>query len=353
MNLKSLRNKIDKIDAELVKLMSERALISQSIGKLKINENKGIYSPNREKEVLDNVKRLNQGPMPNDAVAAVYREIMSASLALEKPLKIANLGNKGSFSSIAARRRFGSQIEYVTCNSIPDVFHRVETGECDYGVAPIENSTEGAVTYTYDALIDTELKVCSQVLVKISNCLCSFNQLDKIKKIYSHPQVFAQCKEWLRKNLPAAEQIWVSSTTEAMRLAAKDKKSAAAGSVEAAQVYRLPIIRKNIQDAAHNTTRFLIIGQEDASPSGDDRTSILFSIKDKVGALYNMLKPFYDNKINLTKIESRPSKKKAWDYLFFVDFLGHRDDPKVKKALVVLDRMCKYLKILGSYPVIE
>lgn len=353
MDLKDLRNKIDKIDTELVRLMSERAMISQAIGKEKLNAQKGVYAPNREKQVLDHVKLLNKGPMSDDAITSVYREIMSASLSLEKPLKIANLGNKGSFSSIAARRRFGSQIEYVTCNNILDVFHRVETGECDYGVVPIENSTEGAVTFTYDALMDTELKVCSQVLVKISNCLCSFNSPEQIKKIYSHPQVFGQCREWLRKNLPGAEQVWVSSTTEAMKMAAKDKRSAAAGSIEAAQVYGLPVLRKNIQDTAHNTTRFLIIGEEDSAPSGHDRTSILFSIKDKVGALYNMLKPFYDQKINLTKIESRPSKKKAWDYLFFVDFEGHREDAKVKKALVMLDGMCKYLKILGSYPVIE
>ncbi len=353
MNLKNLRSKIDQIDDLVVKLLNARADVSRKIGCQKLKENKGVYAPHREKEVFDHIKRLNKGPMNDEALKAVYREIMSGSLSLEKPLKIANLGTRGSFTSLAARRRFGSQIDYVSCNNILDVFQSVETGECDYGVVPIENSTEGAVTHTFDALVDTELKICSQVLVRIAHCLCSTVAMECIRKIYSNPQVFGQCRNWLQLNLPKAGHLWVPSTTEAVTIAKKEKNAAAIASEEAAVLYKVPILRKNIQDVAQNTTRFLIIGKEDASPTGNDRTSILFSIKDRVGALYHMLKPFYDNKINLTKIESRPLKKKVWDYFFFVDFEGHRLDPKVKKALAKLDGMCKHLKILGSYPVLE
>jgi chorismate mutase / prephenate dehydratase len=353
MNLKNLRTKIDKIDAQVVALLNARADVSRRIGRQKLKNNQGVYVPHREKEVFDHVRQANKGPMTDDALKAVYREIMSGSMALEKPLKIANLGTQGSFSSIAARRRFGSQIAYVPCKNIPDVFQSIETGECDYGIVPIENSTEGAVTHTYDALIDTELKICSQVLVRIAHCLCAKASINAIKKVYSNPNVFGQCRNWLQAHLPNAGQIWVPSTTEAVMIAKKEKNGAAIASKEAAELYHLPVLKENIQDIVHNTTRFLIIGKVDAAPTGQDRTSILFSVKHQVGALYHMLKPFYENRINLTKIESRPSKKKAWEYLFFVDLEGHRLDPKVKKALAQLEGMCKYLKILGSYPVLE
>ncbi|VAX36577.1 Chorismate mutase I / Prephenate dehydratase [hydrothermal vent metagenome] len=353
MNLNDLRKKIDSIDGKVVKMLNERAGYSQEIGARKLKHKKGIYAPHREKEVLERLAALNEGPMPDGAFEAIYREIMSSSIALEKPLSIANLGIRGSYSSIAARKKFGSQIEYTSCRSIADVFTKVENEECDYGVVPIENSTEGAVTHTFDMLVDSELKICSQVLLKISHNLLSKEPIDKIKKIHSNPQVFAQCRNWLLKNMPNADQIWESSTTKAAEITSKQKGHAALGSVEAAEVYKLKVLKKNIQDIPHNTTRFLIIGQNDADPTGKDRTSILFSIKDKVGALYSMLQPFYKNKINLTKIESRPSKKKAWDYYFFVDFQGHRSDTDVQKALGQLEEMCKYLKILGSYPVLE
>jgi len=353
MNLKNLRNKINAIDGKMVALLNERAKISGEIGELKVKSKKGIYSPAREKEVLKRIEELNKGPMTIEAFAAIYREIMSSSLALERISHIAYLGTKGSFTYMAAKEQFGSLVQYISCSSITEVFQKVEHGECDYGVVPVENSTEGAVTHTVDLLVDCELKVCAQRLLKVSHNLLSSASLKNIKKVYSNPQVFGQCRNWLLANLPPsqAKEIWVASTTEAVKKAGKEKSAAAIASLEAAKTYGLKVLKSNIQDIAHNTTRFLIISQQDALPTGKDRTSIIFSIKDKMGALHAMLTPFHRNKINLTKIESRPSKKKAWDYYFFVDLEGHRSDANVRKALNQLEGMCKYLKIVGSYPV--
>ncbi len=353
MILEELRKKIDTIDARIVSLLNERCEMSEAIGKEKLKKNKEFYAPQREKEVLRRIQSLNKGRIPTSALLAIYREIMSSSLALEKPLSIAALGQKGAFTNTAARRIFGSQMQYISCGYISEVFQIVERGECDYGVVPIENSTEGAVTPTFDLLVDTELKICRQGLLEIHHNLLSHTSLEKIKTIYSNPQVFDQCRNWLMLNLPKAGRIFVASTTEAAAIASRKKDCAAIASQEAAEVYSIPILKAGIHDMAHNKTRFLVLGTQDAAPTGLDRTSILFSIKDKIGALYSMLAPFYKNRINLTKIESRPSKKKAWDYYFFVDFKGHRLDPNVKRALDQLEDMCKYLKILGSYPTLE
>jgi chorismate mutase/prephenate dehydratase len=353
MDLNKLRRKINAIDEQLVPLLNDRARISSAIGEVKAKNNKGIYSPAREKEVLKRIKELNEGPMTNEAFAAIYREIMSSSLALEKISNIAYLGTAGSFTYMAAHQQFGSLVEYVSCSSIAEVFQKVEHGECDYGVVPVENSIEGAVTHTVDLLVDSELKVCAQRLLKVSHNLLSDVPLKSIKKVYSNPQVFGQCRNWLLQNLhpSQAKEILVASTTEAAARAVKEKNAAAIASLEAAKIYRLKVLQRNIQDMAHNTTRFLIISTHDVPPTGRDRTSIIFSVKDRIGALHDMLAPFYKNKINLTKIESRPSKKKAWDYYFFVDLEGHRTDKSVKKALDQLEGMCKYLKIVGSDPV--
>lgn len=352
MNVSYLRKKIDRIDSKVVDLLNARAQLSQLIGKEKLKNKKAIYAPEREKQVLERIKRLSKGLMPKEALEAIYREIMSSSLALEKPLHIATLGTVGSFTTMAANKRFGSQVNYVACHTIFDVFQKVELGDCDYGVVPIENSVEGAVTATFDLLADSELKICSQVLQKISHHLMSRTTFNNIKRVYSNPQVFGQCRNWLLTHLPVG-QIDVASTTQAAELAGKNKHSAAIASYVAAKVYGLNILKSDIQDIKHNTTRFLVIAQEDSPPTGHDRTSLVFSIRDKVGALHAMLTPFYKNKINLTKIESRPSKRKAWDYYFFVDVEGHRLDKNVKRAFEQLEGMCKYLKILGSYPVLE
>ena len=353
MSLKNLRKKIDSIDKKIVSLLNIRAAVSSAIGKKKIQLKKGVYSPDREKEVLQKVKSFTKGPMPKAAIEAVYREIMSCSLSLEKSLNIAYMGPRASFSNLAALKKFGSQVNYVSCDGIPEVFQRVEKGDCDYGVVPIENSIEGAVTHTFDLLIDSDLKICSQVLLEISHNLLSKTAMDKIKTIYSNPQVFGQCRNWLQSNLPKAECVEVSSTTRAAQIASQRKNSACIASTLAAKVYHLEVLKKDIEDNVHNITRFLVIATEDVPATGKDRTSILFSIKDKVGALQDMLTPFRKNGINLTKIESRPSKRKAWDYYFFVDIEGHRLDKNVSRALTQLEDKCNYLKILGSYPVIE
>ncbi len=352
--LNSLRKKIDALDRRLVELLNQRAGLSLAIGKDKIKNGKGIYSPNREKEVLKHIKALNRGPMSYEDFEAIYREVMSSSLALEKSLRIAYLGTEGSFTHLAANKKFGSRVAYVPCESIQEVFQKVEHGDCDYGVVPVENSIEGAVTHTFDLLVDSELKACAQILVKISHSLLSrAARLKDVKHIYSNPQVFGQCRHWLLNNMPRAGQIWVASTTEAARRAGREKNAAAIASSLAARICGLPVLKSNIQDIAHNMTRFLVLATHDVPPTGRDRTTILFSIKDKVGALHAMLTPFVRNKINLTKIESRPAKKKAWDYYFFVDFEGHRADKNVQKALGQLEGMCKYLKVVGSYPVID
>lgn len=353
MSLKDCRKKIDLIDEKIVALLNDRANVSCEIGQEKIKDRKEIYSPGREKQVLDRVKALSKGNLSAQAITAIYREIVSASLSLEKSLTIAALGKGGAYTFEAAQKIFGQQVSYESCKTIGEVFQSVESGQSNYGVVPVENSTEGAVTWTFDLLVDSDLKICRQQLMEISHNLLSKVSKDKITTVYSNWQVFEQCRNWLSRNLPHAKQITVVSTTEAAEIASRQKNSAAIASAKAAENNGLKIIDGGIHDLAHNTTRFLVIGPDDAEPTGKDRTSIVFSIKDKVGALYKMLEPFYKNRINLTKIESRPSKKKAWDYYFFVDFEGHEQDASVKRALVDLEDMCKYLKILGSYPVME
>ena len=352
MDLNKLRKKIDAIDTNIVRLLNERAQVSLDVGKVKLSGKKGIYAPDRERQVLERIRALNIGPMPDGAFDAIYREIMSSSISLEKPLRISYLGSEGSNTHSAAVKKFGSQVTYVSSSSIPEVFQRVEHGDCDYGVVPIENSVEGSVTYTADTLAESDLLICAQVMMKISHNLLAKCPVGKIRKVYSNPQVFAQCRDWLLANLPPerVQEINVASTTEAAALAAREKYAAAITPIECARIYKVPAIKTNIQDIAHNTTRFLVIGHQEVRPTGRDRTSIVFSIKDKVGVLYSMLAPFAKGGISLTKIESRPIKKKAWDYYFFVDLQGHREDKKVNKALEQLESMCKFLKVLGSYP---
>ncbi len=352
--LHSLRKKIDALDVRLVTLLNQRAGLSLAIGEEKTKNSSGIYSPHREKEVLRRIQALNKGPMSYEDFQAIYREIMSSSLALEKSLRIAYLGTEGSHTHLAANKKFGSRVTYVPCEGIAEVFQKVEHADCDYGVVPIENSTEGAVTHTFDLLVDSELKACAQILMNVSHHLLAHtHNFKRIQSVYSNPQVFGQCRNWLLNNMPQAGQIAVASTTEAVRRASKEKGASAIASSLAAKFYGLPIVRSNIEDIAHNITRFLVLAAHDAPRTGKDRTTILFSIKDKVGALHAMLTPFAHNRINLTKIESRPAKKKAWDYYFFVDFEGHRLEKNVRKALEKLEGMCKYLKVVGSYPVMD
>ncbi len=353
MSLEKLRKRIDLLDAKLIGILNLRARITKEVGKIKIKAGKSIYVPEREAQVLQKISILNKGPLARSALAAIYREVMSASLALEKALKITYLGPRASFTNLAALKKFGSQVSYLACNSIADVFSEVERGSADYGVVPIENSIEGAVSHTLDVFVDSDLKICSQLTLEVVQNLLANCPRNKIKRIYSILYVFGQCRSWLQKNLPNAELVEVSSTTRAAEIARKEKNSAAIASLLASEVYGLKVLDKDIQDSLHNVTRFLVVGKESAAKTGYDKTSLLFSIKDHVGALYETLLPFRKYGVNLTKIESRPSKKKAWEYYFFVDICGHQEDVKIKRALKELEKKCNYLKILGSYPVGE
>jgi chorismate mutase/prephenate dehydratase len=275
---------------------------------------------------------------------------MSSNIQTQQELRIAYLGPAATFSHQAAIKKFASSTKYIPCESIKDVFLEVERETANFGVVPIENSIEGAINYTLDMFVDSDLKICSQILLNISHNLLSKFPKESINKIYSNPQVFGQCRSWLENNLSKAELIDVTSTTKAAQIASKEKGSASIGSLLAAKEYGLKIIAKAIEDNPHNITRFLVIGKTSAAPTKNDKTSIMFSIKDSIGALHDMLVPFKKYKINLTKIESRPSKKKTWDYYFFVDLKGHINDPKINKALKELEDKCKFLKVLGSYP---
>lgn len=350
MSLKILRKKIDSIDNQILKLLNNRAFITSQIARLKKKYGQGIYSPDREAQILKRLKSKNKGFLSANAIEGIYREIMSSALSLDVPLKVAYLGPPATFTHLAALKRFGSQIDYIACNSISDCFMEVEKDNADYGVVPIENSIEGVVTHTLDMFMDSDLKICAQILLDVSHNLLANCPLNKIKRIYSNPQVFGQCRLWLQENLTQVEKIEVSSTTRAAQIASEEKYSGCIASTLAAKVYKLKIVASDIEDNPHNVTRFLVIGKKDADRSGSDRTSIMFSIKDRVGALHDMLAPFKKYRINLTKIESRPSKKKAWDYYFFVDLEGHYKEAHVKKALKALEDKCTYLKVLGSYP---
>lgn len=350
MNLDELRKKIDALDEQLVRLLNERTRLALDIGKLKQTAGEEIYVPAREKKILDRVAELGQGPLPRESVQAIYREIMSASLALEQKVVIAYLGPPATFTHQAARLKFGGSVHYADCETISDVFSSVEKRSAHYGVVPIENSTDGAVTHTLDQFADTPLKICAEVYLPISHNLLSAGPRDKIRKIYSKPEVFGQCRRWLHENMPGVELVSASSTARAAETAAREPGSAALASSLAAELYGLGLLEENVQDLGGNTTRFLVIAKAFGKPTGRDKTSVLFAVKHRVGALYDALASFKSYDINLTKIESRPSKAKAWEYYFFVDFEGHAEDAPVQKALKELGEHCTLMTVLGAYP---
>ncbi len=353
--LEKIRNKIDKIDDEILALLNRRAENVLEVGHLKRkgkrNEKVKFYKPDRERQILDRLTLNNAGPFPNDALKSIYREILSASLSLEEPLKVSCLGPLATFTHLAALRHFGSSAAFLPVDSIKAVFENVDSGKADYGVVPIENSNEGVISHTLDMFMDFDLKVNAEIVLEVSHNLLS-NQKDrkKIKRIYSHPQALAQCRGWLESNMPGVVTKESTSTAKAAELAAKDTSAAAIASEVAARMYDLPILEKDIEDSRHNVTRFLVISRDFPPKTGSDKTSIMFSIKDRPGSLYDILLPFKRAKINLTKIESRPSKRKAWEYIFFVDMEGHIEDRKVRNATELLKDHCLYLKVLGSYP---
>jgi chorismate mutase / prephenate dehydratase len=353
MSLSEHRQAIDQLDAQIVALLNERTKHVLAIGEIKLKAGEEIYAPHRERVVLERICKLNGGPITNSSLQAIYREVMSSALSLEKSLTIAYLGPEATFTHQAAIRRFGSSLKYASQKTIPDVFSEVSKGRADYGVVPVENSTEGVVTHTLDMFVDSDLKIVSQIVLPISHCLVSKSKKDQIKKLFVHPQTLAQCRGWIQKNLPHAELIETSSNARSVELTSAEKKTAAIAGVLAAEKYNVPILEHDIQDNSANATRFLVLGRQCSPPTGRDRTSVMFSIADKVGALHSSLAPFRRYKLNMTKIESRPSKRKAWEYFFFVDVDGHMQDKKLAKALEQLATHCSFLKVLGSYPNME
>lgn len=349
--LASIRSSIDSLDGQIVKLLNERAKQVLKVGRIKAKDSLHFYAPHRETQVYRNIAQLNRGPFPDEALHAVYREIMSGALALESPLKIAYFGQRGTNTHIAALEKFGSSAQYVAGASLKDVFLEVERGRAHYGVVPIENSTEGTINHTLDLFVESELKICSEIYIPITYTLMSrTGRMDQVKKVYSHPQSLAQCRLWLEANLPGAKIIESANTARAAQTATADPAAAAIAPELAARIYGLRAIARRIEDMQDNFTRFLVIGKTIAERTGDDKTSLMVSIKDKVGALYDLLLPFRKLGLNMTSIESRPSRKKAWDYYFFIDFLGHVQDPKVQKAVQTVEKATLTVKVLGSYP---
>lgn len=350
MSLDDLRARIDAIDAQILDLLNERARAAIDIGKIKQSTNSVFYVPEREKAVYDKLIARNEGPVTDEAVRAIYREIISCMRALEKPTMVAFLGPLHTFSQLAAQRIFGATAELHPMPTLNDIFTEVERGRADYGVVPVESSLGGGVSDTLDRFLGSDLKIVNEVLLHVSQNLLSRSPLDKITKVYSKDQSFYQCRNWLQANLPNAERINVASTAEAARIAAEEPGAAAIGSVLAAEPYNLDVVAERIEDSPHNYTRFFAIGRQLVGPTGHDKTSLLISIRNKPGALHDLLMPFSESGIDLTKIESRPSRKKAWDYVFFVDLIGHVQDPKVAAALEKIGDLCTELKVLGSYP---
>jgi chorismate mutase/prephenate dehydratase len=350
MSLQEHRQAIDALDADIVRLLNERTKHVLEIGAIKTRQGAEIYAPHRERAVFERVTKLNKGPITNEGLRAIYREVMSSALSLERSLVVAYLGPEATFTHQAAIRKFGSSLSYASQKTIADVFNEVSKHRADYGVVPVENSTEGVVTHTLDMFVDSDLKIVSQIVLRISHCLAAKCRRDAIKKLYVHPQTLAQCRGWIQRTLPHAELVETSSNARSAELAATEKNVGAITGQLAADRYKVPVIEADIQDNSANATRFLVLGRQCGPSTGADRTSIMFSIRDEAGALHKALAPFRRFRINMTKIESRPSKRKAWEYFFFVDADGHAEDKKVAKAIELLGHHCSFVKVLGSYP---
>ena len=352
MNLDDIRKNIDEIDGQLLDLLSDRADLVHQVGEVKKRDGLQIYAPEREEALLRRLIERNQGRLPEKSIRAIYREIMSAALALEDDLKIAYLGPEGTWTHQAAIKKFGHSVAYSSQPNFAEVFDQVTRRQADYGVVPIENSTEGAVSHTLDLFVDSPLQICAQILLRIENGLMASIPREQIKTLYSHPQVFGQCRNWILRNFPEADLVEVSSTTRAAQLARDNaaQGAAALGGALAAEMNGLTMLESSIQDRATNTTRFLVIGEKTCPPTGKDRTSILFAIHDRPGSLVRALQAFDQFQINMSKIESRPSKRKDWEYVFYVDLSGHCDDPELKDAIEELEKHCSMVKLLGSYP---
>ena len=346
------RGAIDRLDRQLVQLLNRRARLAQRIGLSKEKHNASVFVPSRERGVLANVLRSNAGPLPDRALIDIFREVISASRALEHQLRIAYLGPEGTFTQAAARSHFGAGATYHAVDSIAEVFAAVEAERAEVGVVPVENSTEGVVAHTLDLLVDSPLHICAELELKVRHCLLGRQgRLTHIRRIVSHPQSLAQCRRWLATACPGVPTEAVSSNARAAQMAASERGTAAIAGGMAAELYRLRILAEGIQDDPSNVTRFLVLAAHDAPrASGTDKTSILFTVRDEIGILHRMLRPFARHRINLCGIESRPRRGKPWEYVFFLDLRGHREQAPVRRALQDLARHCTSLKVLGSYP---
>ena len=353
MSLTDVRNRIDALDAKLIEMLNQRADLVHEVGEIKRQNGGSIFVPEREGALFRSLMARNTelgGRLPEDSIRAIYREIISASYSLEKGLVIAYLGPVGSYTHEAARSKFGASVDYDAQSNIADVFNKVGRKKADFGVVPIENSTEGAVSITLDQFMESDAKICAQVLLRIEHNLLAKGPSEEIRKIYSHPQSFGQCRQWLRNHFPDSELVEASSNSRAAEMAAHEPGAGAIAGKMAAEIYGLNISASGIQDSATNTTRFFIIGPHACAPSGNDKTSLMFSLHDRPGALFAALEPFNRLGISMSKIESRPSKRKVWEYFFFVDLDGHAEELKLVEALTELRERTTLVKILGSYP---
>lgn len=347
--LLQLRDDIDRLDREILERLAARARNAQRIGEVKKGN---LYRPGREAQVLRSIAEENPGPLPAQAVQRIFREIMSACLALEQPLRVVYLGPAGTFSESAARKHFGSAPSFLPQATIEETFRMVEAGNADYSVVPVENSTEGAVSGTLDLLLASRLMVCGEVSLRIQQHLMSrAEKLEDVRRIYSHAQSLAQCHEWLNRHLPGAERIPVTSNAEAARLAANEEGAAAIGGEAAAALYELNVLNASIEDDPRNTTRFLVLSTHDAERSGQDRTSFICSAPNRPGTVHQLLEPLAKHGVSMSKLQSRPSRNGMWEYSFYIDIEGHRADPAVAAALTELEERASFLKMLGSYPV--
>ena len=351
--LKAIRKKINDLDEQIQTLISQRAEAAQEVARIKLaaDSQAKFYRPEREADVLRKVKARNQGPLSDEEIARLFREIMSCCLALEEPMKIVFLGPSGTFTQAAALKHFGHSVQTQSVGSIPEVFRDVESGECHYGVVPVENSTEGVVTHTLDMFLSSPLQICGEVSLRINHHLLSTaKEIAQVQTVYSHQQSLAQCRGWLDRNLPQVKRISVGSNAEAAKMAAADPRSAAIASEAAAEIYELGVLSHSIEDEPGNTTRFLVIGKQEVAPCGEDKTSLLLATRNIAGGLHRLLAPLAEHGVSMTRIESRPSRRGKWEYVFFVDIDGHKDDADVAQALENLKSEAQVCKILGSYP---
>ena len=353
MSLEDFRARIDSFDREIIRLLNDRAEVVQQVGEFKRENNQKVFDPARERHIFERLKELNSGPVTDACLSAVYREIISGSYELERKFRVSFLGPDGTFSHLAAHANFGSSVEYITESDIRSVFMSVAKDNTDYGVVPVQNALDGGITDALDSFVEVDVTIISELNLPISQCLLSNHPREEITNVYSKPQALAQCRRFLRENLPDAALVDEASTARAAQRAASEQGAAAVANDMAARIYGLQVVERAIEDGPINVTRFVVLGNEQTRQSGQDKTAILFVAHNEPGALCNMLLPLKERSLNILWLDYRPSKEHQWGYVFFLDIEGHKDDPQVSDALQVLTEQASYLRVLGSFPVAE